>query len=329
MEVVVRLDEPGKAYFVVVARGATAPTSAEVIGGADYGGRRPLARKDADFDGSGGEDRSCSVAGLTEATDYDVHVVAVDEVSDDPLAGKAFPTPTSCRPSSSRFPPRCHPAAHDATHRYELAGTSRPQDQAERGGYRLLRGGPSRRRGTLRRERQDGCVVDGRRRRGVGTVALRPRGETAGAVNQLLTPETAHWMSSPRTTRRRPLGTPVKRVNPHPGRHPADVRGPLHRGGRGGRGDRSGLNLTVQLDEPGVTHTSSPRVRREHHRRGRSKPSRRRRGHAANGGGVRRVASDGGERQFTVVVETSARRRGSPTATPFAAGVPALPPRGP
>ena len=68
------------------------------------------------------------MAGLTEATEYDVYVVAVDEVSDDPLAGKAFPdanvmsSPAKLEISTADVTPPTHDATYPALD--NLAGTS-------------------------------------------------------------------------------------------------------------------------------------------------------------------------------------------------------------
>ena len=81
VEITVQLDEPGTAYFVVVARNAAAPSADEVVAGVDYGSN-VVAAKCAGFGVPGASTPSkCSAAGLTEATEYDVYV-AVDDVVD-------------------------------------------------------------------------------------------------------------------------------------------------------------------------------------------------------------------------------------------------------
>ena len=50
VEMTVELNEPGKAYFVVVARDADAPTADEVVAGVDYGRRVTVVAKCAAFD---------------------------------------------------------------------------------------------------------------------------------------------------------------------------------------------------------------------------------------------------------------------------------------
>jgi len=74
-----KMDEPGQAYFIVVADGAAAPTNAQVEEGADYGGVAVAAKcgqAAGEFDMPiAGDEYSCSVAGLMESTAYDVYVV--------------------------------------------------------------------------------------------------------------------------------------------------------------------------------------------------------------------------------------------------------------
>ena len=95
VEMTVELNEPGKAYFVVVARDADAPTADEVVAGVDYGSVTVVA-KCAAFDVlAASTPTACSAAGLTEATEYDVYV-AVDDVVDVALDG-GHPYPSANR----------------------------------------------------------------------------------------------------------------------------------------------------------------------------------------------------------------------------------------
>ena len=95
VEMTVELNEPGKAYFVVVARDADAPTADEVVAGVDYGSVTVVA-KCAAFDVlAASTPAACSAAGLTEATEYDVYV-AVDDVVDVALDG-GHPYPSANR----------------------------------------------------------------------------------------------------------------------------------------------------------------------------------------------------------------------------------------
>lgn len=92
VEMTVKLDEPGKAYFVVVARGAMAPTADEVVLGADYSGVTVVA-KCAAFDvPAASTPAACSATGLTEATDYDVYVAADDVVDVALDGGRPYPS---------------------------------------------------------------------------------------------------------------------------------------------------------------------------------------------------------------------------------------------
>ena len=94
VEVTVEIDEPGTAYFVVVARGDAAPTSAQVVAGAGYSGVTVVAECGSSagtFDvPAAAVSVSCTAAGLTEATDYDVYVVAQDTTDDAVDAGRPF-----------------------------------------------------------------------------------------------------------------------------------------------------------------------------------------------------------------------------------------------
>lgn len=97
VEITVVLDEPGAAFFVVVARGDTAPTSAEVVAGVDYGSVTVVAEcgsTPGDFDvPKSATPVSCTVvSGLVEATDYDVYVVAEDIVDVSVDGGRPFPS---------------------------------------------------------------------------------------------------------------------------------------------------------------------------------------------------------------------------------------------
>ncbi|MDF1560877.1 MAG: DUF5017 domain-containing protein [Bacteroidales bacterium] len=74
----VSMDEAGKAYYVVVPDGATAPTVAEVVAGVDYGTVTLVAHGTIDVT-AGGATYSATIIGLTDKTDYDIYVVAEDD----------------------------------------------------------------------------------------------------------------------------------------------------------------------------------------------------------------------------------------------------------
>ena len=74
----VSMDEAGKAYYVVVPDGATAPTVAEVVAGASYGTVTLIASGTIDVTAGGGT-YSATITGLTDKTNYDIYVVAEDD----------------------------------------------------------------------------------------------------------------------------------------------------------------------------------------------------------------------------------------------------------
>lgn len=74
----VSMDEPGKAYYVVVPDGSTAPTVAEVVAGTNYGTVTLLTNGIIDVT-AGGSTYSASLTGLTDKTNYDIYVVAEDD----------------------------------------------------------------------------------------------------------------------------------------------------------------------------------------------------------------------------------------------------------
>ncbi len=72
------IDEAGTIYYIVVADGATAPTSAEVVAGTGSGGTGQVTSGNAIVN-SGDFTNDFSVTGLTTSTAYDVYVVAQDD----------------------------------------------------------------------------------------------------------------------------------------------------------------------------------------------------------------------------------------------------------
>jgi len=74
----VSMDEPGKAYYVVVPDGATAPTVAEVVAGANYGTVTLVTNGSFEIT-AGGAIYSTTVSGLTDITNYDIYIVAEDD----------------------------------------------------------------------------------------------------------------------------------------------------------------------------------------------------------------------------------------------------------
>jgi hypothetical protein len=74
----VNLDEAGKAYYVVVADGKTAPTAAQVFAGVDYGSVTLIKNGNIAVT-TGGSVVSATITGLTDKTNYDIYVVAQDD----------------------------------------------------------------------------------------------------------------------------------------------------------------------------------------------------------------------------------------------------------
>jgi len=74
----VNMDEAGKAYYVVVPDGSTAPTTAEVVAGANYG-TVTLAGSGTITLSAGSTTGSETITGLTDKTNYDIYVVAEDD----------------------------------------------------------------------------------------------------------------------------------------------------------------------------------------------------------------------------------------------------------
>lgn len=74
----VSMDEAGKAYYIVVPDGATAPTVAEVVAGTDYGTVTLNGHGTIDVI-AGGSTYSATITGLTDKTNYDIYVVAEDD----------------------------------------------------------------------------------------------------------------------------------------------------------------------------------------------------------------------------------------------------------
>ncbi|HDR89697.1 MAG TPA: T9SS type A sorting domain-containing protein [Bacteroidetes bacterium] len=76
----VSLNEPGTVYYVVLADGATAPTSEEVKAGVDYGGVEVLVAGSIDVAEAETEYVE-TIPGATPETPYDIYVVAEDKAS--------------------------------------------------------------------------------------------------------------------------------------------------------------------------------------------------------------------------------------------------------
>ena len=72
------LNEPGTAYYVILANDATAPTSAEVKAGTASGGGPAVASGSKQIDAAS-TDYTSSIVGLTPSTSYDIYVVAEDD----------------------------------------------------------------------------------------------------------------------------------------------------------------------------------------------------------------------------------------------------------
>ncbi|GBF35356.1 hypothetical protein DCCM_4479 [Desulfocucumis palustris] len=80
-DLVVQLNELGKAYYVVVANDANAPSAAEVKNGKAYGGAAAIASGSIDVDQAATNKSATINMGLSADTDYDIFVVAEDNDS--------------------------------------------------------------------------------------------------------------------------------------------------------------------------------------------------------------------------------------------------------
>ena len=80
------IDEAGDIFYVVLADGAAAPTSSDVVNGTGNGGAAAVTSDNASVT-SGGFTNAFSVTGLTAGTDYDLYVVARDDEGSPNLQG--------------------------------------------------------------------------------------------------------------------------------------------------------------------------------------------------------------------------------------------------
>ena len=80
------IDEAGDIFYVVLADGAAAPTSSDVVNGTGNGGAAAVTSDNASVT-TGGFTNAFSVTGLTAGTDYDVYVVARDDEGSPNLQG--------------------------------------------------------------------------------------------------------------------------------------------------------------------------------------------------------------------------------------------------
>ena len=74
----VSMDEPGKAFYMVVPNDAAAPTTDQVIVGAAYGSVTPVAQGSIDI-AAAGTVYTKVLTGLATKTDFDIYVVARDD----------------------------------------------------------------------------------------------------------------------------------------------------------------------------------------------------------------------------------------------------------
>ncbi len=78
LDLLVKANENGKAYYIVLADGATAPSAAQVKAGQDNSGTAVAADKKGDFALAANTEASANVTGLAASTAYDIFVVAED-----------------------------------------------------------------------------------------------------------------------------------------------------------------------------------------------------------------------------------------------------------
>ena len=252
VEMTVELNEPGKAYFVVVARDADAPTADEVVAGVDYGSVTVVA-KCAAFDVlAASTPTACSAAGLTEATEYDVYV-AVDDVVDVALDG-GHPYPSANRVLDPGAPVQITTADTTPRVRRFIARGDRARlgrhvpglhRERERGGHGVVRGGPADRRRPSSLNVRKGVSATGGAVAAAGYAAISAgdvdSDVTVAVANQRLASETAYYLhvaaedaSSPPS-----LGASASRVAfVTPDVTAAALRGAVHQFRRDQRGGR-------------------------------------------------------------------------------------------
>ncbi len=80
LDLLVKADEDGKAYYIVLVDNATAPTAAQVKAGQDSTGTAVAADKKGDFALTANTEATANLAGLATSTAYDIFVVAEDGV---------------------------------------------------------------------------------------------------------------------------------------------------------------------------------------------------------------------------------------------------------
>lgn len=97
-DLVVNLNEAGNVYFVVLADGSTAPTSAQVKAGQDNHGN-PLALAGLIHVPTSGSSFSTTISSLSPGTNYDVYVVAEDVAFNVQAAALLLEVTTDVAPS--------------------------------------------------------------------------------------------------------------------------------------------------------------------------------------------------------------------------------------
>ncbi|MFY0645180.1 MAG: hypothetical protein JXR19_12040, partial [Bacteroidia bacterium] len=108
------IDEAGTIFYVVLADGATAPTSTEAVNGTGNGGAAAVTSDNASVT-TGGFTNAFSVTGLTAGTDYDVYVVARDQLSNLQASPTLVNVSTSAIPSFSVNDPSVSEGASGST----------------------------------------------------------------------------------------------------------------------------------------------------------------------------------------------------------------------
>ena len=103
LDLLAKTNKNGKAYYVVLADGAIAPTAAQVKAGQDSTGNAVAADKKGDFALTANTEASANVTGLAASTAYDIFVIAED-ASGNLTAVAKFDVSTTAAPADTTPP---------------------------------------------------------------------------------------------------------------------------------------------------------------------------------------------------------------------------------
>jgi hypothetical protein len=90
IQVTGNINEAGTIFFVVLANGAAAPSSAQVVAGTDASGSALAADRKGNDGVAANTDKTFTITGLTHSTAYDVYLVARDAAVNQNLQATPF-----------------------------------------------------------------------------------------------------------------------------------------------------------------------------------------------------------------------------------------------